>query len=351
MVYIAKSMNEYLMKRKKNIQNLNEEAKHLELLKKMVAHQKQSGTPLFEGYKQADSLESALDISKVDENLEKKLIAMGGRPQVAKAWIQSLEPTIKRYVSDRFPAFQRSFEKNFGVVNVVNLKANFRLFNFQQLEAQKKIQVPSIQAILRIIEDANPKVRERFAFELIKSSIQMERWFNSIPVNMRSSGSDLIKQFISQYENDVEAFSAIAYIGNKVGLVFPVPSMNAGEDDDILKPIGKTNGDLSSITESQGEMYDEFDFDTDEEEMYDRDDLIDDTLIDAVNENSGLINPSSSAEIQSTAQIFKVPELNEFLSIMYNGSIPTEIKRMKKVEKIKLLAENQFNFATETFIE
>ena len=339
MVYIAKSMNEYLMKRKKNIENLNEEAKRLELLKKMVAHQKQSGTPLFEGYKQADSLESALDISKVDENLEKKLIAMGGRPQVVKAWIQSLEPTVKKYVFDRFPAFQRSFEKNFGVINVVNLKANFRLFNSQQWEEQKKIQVPSIQAIVRIIEDANPKVRDRFVFELIRSSIQMERWFNSMPVGMRPSGSNVVREFISQYENDVDAFSAIAYVGNKVGLVFPVPSMEAGEEDDILNPIGKTNGDLSSIDYDESGLLDEFDFDADEEE------------IDAVNEDSGLINPNSTAEIKSIARVLQVPQLNEFLSIMYNGRIPPDIKRMKKVEKIKLLAENQFNFITETFIE
>ena len=109
MVYIAKNMSEYQMKRKKALANLDEQAKHLDLIKKMVKQQKESGTPLFEGYKAKSGLESLLYASKVDENLERKPIGIGARVSIAKQWIQSLEAPIKEYVLDRFPAFAKIF--------------------------------------------------------------------------------------------------------------------------------------------------------------------------------------------------------------------------------------------------
>lgn len=350
MVHIAKTMGEYQMKRKKNIQNLNEAAKHLDLLKKMAAHQKQSGTPLFQGYKEKSTLEDALDKSKIDENLEKKIVAMGGRVPVAKAWIQSLEAVVKEFVLDRWPAYQKLFEKNFGIVSVVNLKANFRLFNTQQLEAQKRVQVPSRDAIVKIIEAANPFVADRFLAALIRSNVKVERWFNRIPVGKKTSPSDVIINFLDQYSDDAEAFSAIAYVGSRFGLVFPTVKVEAGEEDDVVK-IGKTNGDLSDIDPLDDAFMDELDtflategIDVGGSEEEDEGS----SGIDP--DGDGFINPGDDAEVNDTAKQFSHDRLNEFLEMLFRpASVPSKILNNKKSEKVRYLADNGFNFITEKF--
>jgi hypothetical protein len=366
MVHIAKTMGEYQMKRRKNIQNLNEAAKHLDLLKKMAAHQKQSGTPLFQGYKKKSTLEDALDKSKIDENLEKKIVAMGGKVPVAKAWIQSLEPVVKEFVLDRWPAYQKLFEKNFGVVNVVNLKANFRLFKTQQLEAQKAVQVPSRDAIIKVLEAANPLVADRFLAALIRSNVKVERWFNRIPIGAKTRPSDVIMNFLGQYSDDADAFSTIAYVGSRFGLVFPTVKVEAGEEDDVVK-IGETNGDLSTI-DPQDDAYmedlDSFminelgitddglgetggvsgsDLDSDSELDSDSDSELD-------SDGDGFINPDDDSEVNDTAKGFKLDQLNRFLENMYRPeSVPSKIKQSKKSEKVRHLADNGFNFITEKF--
>ena len=179
---LAKNMNEYQMKRKQALANLYEQAKHLNLIQKMAKHQKESGTPLFEGYKAKSGLESLLDASKVDENLERKLIELGARVSIAKQWIQSLESPIKEYVLDRYPAFA-IFGKNFGIVSINNLNATFKLFNQQQMDQQKVIKNPSRESIVKILQDSNPEVAQRFLHDLIKSNKNVEKWFNKLPLN------------------------------------------------------------------------------------------------------------------------------------------------------------------------
>lgn len=359
MVHIAKTMGEYQMKRRKNIQNLNEAAKHLDLLKKMAAHQKQSGTPLFQGYKEKSTLEDALDKSKIDENLEKKIVAMGGRVPVAKAWIQSLEPVVKEFVLDRWPAYQKLFEKNFGVVSVVNLKANFRLFNTQQLEAQKTVQVPSRDAIIKIIEAANPVVADRFLAALIRSNVKVERWFNRIPIGAKTRPSDVIRNFLGQYSDDTEAFSAIAYVGSRFGLVFPTVKVEAAGDDDVIK-IGKTNGDrLSSIDpDGDGFMEDLDSFMIKELGITDDglgetggvsgSDSDSDSELDL--DGDGFINPNDGAEVNDTAKRLSHDQLDIFLEMLFMpASIPPKISNSKKSEKVRYLADNRFNFITKKF--
>lgn len=357
MVHIAKTMGEYQMKRKKNIQNLNEAAKHLDLLKKMAAHQKQSGTPLFQGYKEKSTLEDALNKSKIDENLEKKIVAMGGRVPVAKAWIQSLEAVVKEFVLDRWPAYQKLFEKNFGIVSVVNLKANFRLFNTQQLEAQKRVQVPSRDAIVKIIEAANPFVADRFLAALIRSNVKVERWFNRIPVGKKTSPSDVIINFLDQYSDDAEAFSAIAYVGSRFGLVFPTVKVEAGEEDDVVK-IGKTNGDLSNIDPRDAAFMEEIDTFLAEEGIdvgglgetggLSGSDVDSDSELDP--DGDGFIDSSDDAEVNDTAKQFSHDRLNEFLEMLFRtASVPSKISNNKKSEKVRYLADNGFNFITEKF--
>ena len=227
-------MSEYQMKRKKAIEHLNEQAKHLELIKKMVKQQKESGTPLFEGYKPRDGLESLLDASKVDENLEKKLVSIGARISVAKQWVQSLESPIKEYVLDRFPFFAKIFEKNYGIVSINNLNATFRLFNQQMMEQQKVVKKPSRESIMKILESANPEVRQRFLHDLIKSNKKVEKWFNRIPVPLgsRPSAAEVLNEFFNTFSNEIDAFAALSYVGSKLGLNFPTVEVTTGDDGD-----------------------------------------------------------------------------------------------------------------------
>ena len=234
MVYIAKNMSEYQMKRRKAIEHLNEQAKHLELIKKMVKQQKESGTPLFEGYKTRDSLESLLDASKVDENLERKLVGLGARVSVAKQWIQSLESPIKEYVLDRFPFFAKIFEKNYGIVSINNLNATFRLFNQQMMEQQKVVKKPSRESIMKILDAANAEVKEQFITNLIQSNKNLEKWFNRLPLGTRPSVVEVLNEFFNVFSNEMDAFAALSYVGSKLGLIFPTVEVTSGDGDDSV---------------------------------------------------------------------------------------------------------------------
>ena len=234
MVYIAKNMSEYQMKRKKAIEHLDEQAKHLELIKKMVKQQKESGTPLFEGYKARDSLESLLDASKVDENLERKLVGLGARVSVAKQWIQSLESPIKEYVLDRFPFFAKIFEKNYGIVSINNLNATFRLFNQQMMEQQKVVKKPSRESIMKILDAANAEVKEQFITNLIQSNKNLEKWFNRLPLGTRPSVVEVLNEFFNVFSNEMDAFAALSYVGSKLGLIFPTVEVTSGDGDDTV---------------------------------------------------------------------------------------------------------------------
>ena len=234
MVYIAKNMSEYQMKRKKAIEHLDEQAKHLELIKKMVKQQKESGTPLFEGYKARDGLESLLDASKVDENLERKLVSLGARVSVAKQWIQSLESPIKEYVLDRFPFFAKIFEKNYGIVSINNLNATFRLFNQQMMEQQKVVKKPSRESIIKILDAANAEVKQRFISDLIKSNKNLEKWFNRLPLGSRPSVGEVLNEFFNVFSNEMDAFAALSYVGSKLGLIFPTVEVTSGDGDDTV---------------------------------------------------------------------------------------------------------------------
>ena len=306
MVYIAKNMSEYQMKRKKAIAHLNEQAKHLDLIKKMVKQQKESGTPLFEGYKPQDGLESLLDASKVDENLEKKLVGIGARVSVAKQWIQSLESPIKEYVLDRFPFFAKIFEKNYGIVSINNLNATFRLFNQQMMEQQKVVKKPSRESIMKILEAANPEIKQRFITDLIQSNKNVEKWFNRLPLGSRPSVTEVLNEFFNAFSNEMDAFAAISYVGSKLGLNFPTVEVTSGDGDDSVftSSDSYTTQDSPSWSPSESSSFRSTDFSTPSSSMG----------------PTTFLNPFGSADSMSTISDITSDENNRDLSVFYPNS-------------------------------
>ena len=357
-------MSEYQMKRKKAIEHLNEQAKHLELIKKMVKQQKESGTPLFEGYKPRDGLESLLDASKVDENLEKKLVGIGARVSVAKQWVQSLESPIKEYVLDRFPFFAKIFEKNYGIVSINNLNATFRLFNQQMMEQQKVVKKPSRESIMKILESANPEVRQRFLHDLIKSNKKVEKWFNRIPVPLgsRPSAAEVLNEFFNTFSNEIDAFAALSYVGSKLGLNFPTVEVTSGDDgDDSVFTGADSYTAPDSPSESSAFPADTASSDYGERDMSDYGD--DDSQASSTGSYYTTIDPGNDEAVNALSAMYSKENLLEFFEsfgdslpdVLYPGKrysyrqAMLYVTRMNNNTRVKKLAELGFNFSTYSF--
>jgi len=390
MVYIAKNMSEYQMKRKKAIEHLDQSAKHLDLIKKMVKQRKESGTPLFEGYVAKDGLESLLDKAKVDENLEKKLVGIGARVSIAKQWVQSLESPIKEYVLDRFPFFAKIFEKNYGIVSVNNLNATFRLFNQQMMDQQKVVRRPSRESIKKVLEAANSEVRQRFMNDLIKSNKSVENWYNRLSWDGASSASisDVLNEFFNAFSNEMDAFSAISYVGSKLGLIFPTVEVTSGDGDDdsvFTDADSYTTPDSPSWSASES-LRGSFPYstasDTSEHpwsslSMSQDDDsplLVGRPLDDEVEveddqasfftgeANLAIIDPGDYHAVTELAALYSAEDLLNFFklrddlpALLYPGTKTTynqamaRVRKMKSETRVKKLAELGFNFKTLEF--
>ena len=100
------------------------------------------------------------------------------------------------------------------------------------MEQQKVIKNPSRESIIKILEDANPEVSQRFIFDLIKSNKNVEKWFDRLPLGTRPSVGEVLNAFFNAFSNESEAFAAISYIRSKLGSNFPISEATSGDGDD-----------------------------------------------------------------------------------------------------------------------
>ena len=104
------------------------------------------------------------------------------------------------------------------------------------MEQQKVVKKPSRESIIKILDAANPEVKQRFLHDLIQSNKNVEKWFNRLPLGTRPSVgvAEVLNEFFNAFSNEMDAFAAISYVGSKLGLIFPTVDVTSGDGDDSV---------------------------------------------------------------------------------------------------------------------
>jgi hypothetical protein len=154
MPFVGKNLKTLEFQRQRYLDELNQKSKNRIYFAKNKQHTKDTGSSLIAGRRSKTTLEQYLDASKVDINLEDFLIKeLATNPGQAKIFIQGLDDTLKRFLLDRLPAFKKVFNDNFTVSSATNLKSAFELFNRNQLDKVKDIDIPTRSDLNDYLED------------------------------------------------------------------------------------------------------------------------------------------------------------------------------------------------------
>jgi len=158
MPFIGRDLKTLTFQRQGQLNELEQKSKNRRYFIKNKQHTKDTGSSLITGRPQKSTLEQYLDKSKIDENIENFIVKeLNGNSGQAKIFIQGLDDTLKEYLLDRLPAFKRVFEGNFTIPSVINLKSAFELFNRQQLNKIKDIEIPSTKDLQDYLRGLNEK--------------------------------------------------------------------------------------------------------------------------------------------------------------------------------------------------
>jgi len=237
MPHVGKDKATLELQRQRYLEELDLKNQNYLFIKKARQHLKDTGQNLIQP-KEKDTLESLIDRAKIDENLEKLTIKdLGSSPGQVKPFIQSLDDTLKEFLLDRFEAFKKVFKENFTVPTSANLKSAFEIFNRQEIEKMKEIEIPTPLDIRNYLLGLNE-------FNLIKIGFKMIEQINPITApndkqvfesnitsepNQRNKVNTLepiIREFVSRYNNELEGYTALFLIFKNLGLSdAPKPSI------------------------------------------------------------------------------------------------------------------------------
>lgn len=269
MPFVGKDLKTLEFQKQRQLDELEQKSKNRIYYKKNKQHTKDTGSSLIAGKQSKTTLEQFLDASKVDRNIEDYLIKeLGTNPGQAKVFIQSLDDTLKKFLLDRLPAFKKVFNDNFTISSATNLKSAFELFNRQQLEKIKDMDVPTrsdlndylenlfignvyilglsvFQAQQQKVRRASPNV-SMLAYD--QEVARIER--NSATEEENDEGlrryvSGIIIAYIRTFENPLDGWMASYQIAKSLGLRdFPKPEL------EVLRegiPTSTINPPISSI--------------------------------------------------------------------------------------------------------
>lgn len=241
MPFVGKDLKTLELQRQRHLDELNQKSKNRIYFKKNKQHTKDTGSSLIAGPDKKTTLQDYLDKSKTDENIEKYIVKeLGGNPGESKVFIQGLDDTLKDFLLERLPAFKKVFNDNFTVASATNLKSAFELFNRQQLEKIKDIDVPTMTDITDYLENLSDDVLLRFGIEIHKARFMKERLrspdinlytdtFNATPNKVRIVSAD-VRDYVSLFPNELDGYFSVYRIAESVGLRdFPRPKLEVNK--------------------------------------------------------------------------------------------------------------------------
>jgi len=229
MPQVGKDKSTLELQRQRYLEDLEQKTKNRAYFKKAKTHLKDTGSSLIQGKETKSTLENLLDVSKRDENIEKLAVKdLGATPGQVKPFIQSLDDTLKEFLLNRFEGFKKVFKDNFTIPSSQNLKAAFEIFNRQQIERLKDIDVPTPSVVkdylmtldegtlqligLRILDSIdrfNPRRKQNFLQDVRAGASQEAK------VNVLMA---LIANLIRQAPSEIEGYTALSIIFDMLGL-------------------------------------------------------------------------------------------------------------------------------------
>ena len=220
MPIVAKNSAEYLLKKQQLLKDYEDYAKMRKTYKKSADSIRESGTPFFQSMDEPKTtLETYLDKSKVDENLLTLLVSnLGAQSGQAKQFIQGLDDNMKVNLLERFPVFEKLFNKNFVTPKLISLIGAFELFIKEGLY-DKKIKNPSVENISSWLNSLAPDIIQ------LVSNIVTNANNKFVPSRMTATApSDVnsvlgqISKYVNNFKNDTLGFSSLYNLLERSGL-------------------------------------------------------------------------------------------------------------------------------------
>ncbi len=271
MPFIGRDLKTLTFQRQGQLNELEQKSKNRRYFIKNKQHTKDTGSSLITGRPQKSTLEQYLDKSKIDENIENFIVKeLNGNSGQAKIFIQGLDDTLKEYLLDRLPAFKRVFEGNFTIPSVINLKSAFELFNRQQLNKIKDIEIPSTKDLQDYLRGLNEKKLYDLGVETYIQTEKKRRGTNPADAIVDFSNDfdgspfkstyirDVCVNFIRTFETEIDGYIALSKIGYDVGLRdFPKPNLKRKNEGIPTSRINiDIEGTIPNISEEGRELLD-----------------------------------------------------------------------------------------------
>jgi len=229
MPQVGKDKTTLELQKQRYLEDLEQKTKNRAYFKKAKTHLKDTGSSLIQGKDTKSTLENLLDASKRDENIEKLAVKdLGATPGQVKPFIQSLDDTLKEFLLNRFEGFKKVFKDNFTIPSSQNLKAAFEIFNRQQIERLKDIDVPTPSVVKDYLMTLDEGTLQRIGLRILDSVDRFNaRRKQDFLQNVRNAATQeakvdivmaLIGNLIRQAPSEIEGYTALSLIFDQLGL-------------------------------------------------------------------------------------------------------------------------------------
>ena len=220
MPIVAKNSAEYLLKKQQLLKDYEDYAKMRKTYKKSADSIRESGTPFFQSMQEPKTtLETYLDKSKNDDTLFTLLVSnLGAQSGQAKQFIQGLDDNMKVNLLDRFPIFEKLFNKNFVTPKLNSLLGAFELFIKEGLY-DKKIKNPSSDNITSWLNSLAPDVIQ-FVSNIVTNANNKfipGRLTATAPRDVNSVLGQIAK-YVNNFNNDTIGYSSLYNLLERSGL-------------------------------------------------------------------------------------------------------------------------------------
>lgn len=220
MPIVAKNSAEYLLKKQQLLKDYDDYAKMRKTYKKSADSIRESGTPFFQSMQEPKTtLETYLDKSKNDDTLFTLLVSnLGAQSGQAKQFIQGLDDNMKINLLERFPIFEKLFNKNFVTPKLNSLIGAFELFIKEGLY-DKKIKNPSSDNISSWLNSLAPDVIQ-FVSNIVTNANNKfvpSRMTATAPRDVNSVLGQISK-YVNNFNNDTLGYSSLYNLLERSGL-------------------------------------------------------------------------------------------------------------------------------------
>ena len=162
---VAKDLTEFELLKRARMKELQQKINVRKRFERDYNHMIDTGVSLnLENYQEPNELEGFLNKQNLDTNLQRLLVSeLGASVYTAKQFIQSLDTTLKERLLERFPIFEKVFEKNFTKATPQTLQATHSMLTMNILKKEQQSSLPNKNQIKDFVKkNVAPDNRRQF---------------------------------------------------------------------------------------------------------------------------------------------------------------------------------------------